>query len=166
MSFSIKLLTAALAALFWSAALYAADVGSVRGVVHDQEHHPIRGAQVALKSATSQWTQSAVTDARGEFSFMTVPLGDYILNVSGTDFVPRAQAVSVASGSSPIAHVQLAKGPPLETVTVIVAEVPTLPAASYAFDTMVCDPFATAVVFHEKVSDVAFVFEVCSVPSM
>jgi TonB-dependent receptor-like protein/carboxypeptidase family protein len=121
MSFSIKLLTAALAALFWSAALYAADVGSVRGVVHDQEHHPIGGAQVALKSATSQWAQSAVTDARGEFSFMTVPLGDYILNVSGTDFVPRAQAVSVASGSSPIAHVQLAKGPPLETLTVSAA---------------------------------------------
>src|ERR1700722_13841682 len=121
MSFSIRLSTAALAALFWSSALYAADVGSVRGVVHDQEHHPIQGAQVALKSATSQWKQSAVTDARGEFSFMTVPLGDYILNVSGTDFVPRAQAVSVASGSSPVAHVQLAKGPPLETLTVSAA---------------------------------------------
>src|ERR1700719_2960431 len=121
MSFSIRLSTAALATFFWSAALYAADVGSVRGVVHDQDHHPIPGAQVALKSATSPWTQSAVTDARGEFSFMTVPLGDYILNVSGTDFVPRAQAVSVASRSSPVAHVQLAKGPPLETLTVSAA---------------------------------------------
>jgi hypothetical protein len=119
MSFSINRLgMALLAALFWSAPLYAADVGSVRGVVHDQQHHPLADARVTLKSATSQWSQSSVTDARGEFSFMTVPLGDYVLSVSDTDFTPTAQAVSVASGSSPVAHVQLAKGPALDTLTV------------------------------------------------
>jgi outer membrane cobalamin receptor len=112
---------ALLTALLWSAPLCAADVGSVRGVVHDQQHHPIADARVGLKSATSDWTQSAVTDSRGEFSFMTVPLGDYILNVGGTDFSPTAQAVSVASGSSPVAHVQLAKGPDLDTLTVTAA---------------------------------------------
>jgi len=119
MSFSINRLgMALLAALLWYSPLYAADVGSVRGVVHDQQHHPLADARVTLKSATSQWSQSSVTDARGEFSFMTVPLGDYVLSVSGTDFTPTAQAVSVASGSSPVAHVQLAKGPALDTLTV------------------------------------------------
>jgi TonB dependent receptor/Carboxypeptidase regulatory-like domain/TonB-dependent Receptor Plug Domain len=119
MSFSINRLgVALLAALVWYAPLYAADVGSVRGVVHDQQHHPLADARVMLKSATSKWTQSSVTDARGEFSFMTVPLGDYVLSVSDADFAPTAQAVSVASGSSPIAHVQLAKGPALDTLTV------------------------------------------------
>ena len=119
MSFSINRLgMALLAAPFWYSPLYAADVGSVRGVVHDQQHHPLADARVTLKSATSQWSQSSVTDARGEFSFMTVPLGDYVLSVSDTDFTPTAQAVSVASGSSPIAHVQLAKGPALDTLTV------------------------------------------------
>ena len=120
MSFSIKRLgLALLAALLWYAPLYAADVGSVRGVVHDQQHHPLADARVTLKAAASQWSQSAVTDARGEFSFMTVPLGDYVLSVSDRDFTPTAQAVSVASGSSPIAHVQLAKGSELDTLTVI-----------------------------------------------
>jgi hypothetical protein len=119
--YSINRLATALLALLWSASLCAADVGSVRGVVHDQQHHPIPDAGVRLKSATSEWTQSAVTDARGEFSFMTVPLGDYILSVSGTDFAPTALAVSVASGSSPIAHVQLAKGPALDAITVTAA---------------------------------------------
>jgi TonB dependent receptor/Carboxypeptidase regulatory-like domain/TonB-dependent Receptor Plug Domain len=119
MSFSINRLgVALLAALLGSAPLCAADVGSVRGVVHDQQHHPLADARVTLKSATSQWSQSAVTDARGEFSFMTVPLGDYVLSVSDTDFAPTAQAVSVTSGSSPIAHVQLAKGSSLDTLTV------------------------------------------------
>src|ERR1700676_1723706 len=119
MSFSINRLgVALLAALLWYVPLYAADVGSVRGVVHDQQHHPLADARVTLKSATSQWSQSSVTDARGEFSFMTVPLGDYVLSVSDPGFTSTAQAVSVASGSSPVAHVQLAKGPELDTLTV------------------------------------------------
>jgi TonB dependent receptor/Carboxypeptidase regulatory-like domain/TonB-dependent Receptor Plug Domain len=120
--FSINRLAAALlAALLWSAPICAANVGSVRGVVHDQQHHPISGAQVTLKSATSELAQSSVTDARGEFSFMTVPLGDYVLTVSDPDFTPAAQAVSVVSGASPVAHVQLSKGPQLDTLTVTAA---------------------------------------------
>lgn len=92
-----------LAALLWGAApLYAADVGSVRGVVHDQQHRPLAEVQVTLKSATSQWTESATTDAQGEFSFMTVPLGDYVLSFSAADYVPAAQAATVTSGSSPL----------------------------------------------------------------
>ncbi|HEY0745818.1 MAG TPA: carboxypeptidase regulatory-like domain-containing protein, partial [Steroidobacteraceae bacterium] len=107
--------------LLWSSPLRAADVGSVRGVVHDQQHRPLAGAQVDLKSATSQWRHSSVTDTRGEFAFMTVPLGDYVLTVSEPDFVAVAQSVTVASGSSPVAHVQLAKGAPLDTLTVTAA---------------------------------------------
>jgi hypothetical protein len=119
MSFSINRLgVALLAVLLWYAPLYAADVGSVRGVVHDQQHRPMADARVMLKSATSAWSQSSLTDAHGEFSFMTVPLGDYVLSVGNPGFVSTAQAVSVASGSSPVAHVQLAKGPELDTLTV------------------------------------------------
>ncbi|MDP9087822.1 MAG: TonB-dependent receptor [Pseudomonadota bacterium] len=110
-----------LAVLLWSPPVCAANVGSVRGVVHDQQHRPLAGAQVDLKSATSQWTHSSVTDTRGEFSFMTVPLGDYVLSVSAPDFAGVAQAVMVTSGSSPVAHVQLTKGAPLDTLTVTAA---------------------------------------------
>jgi outer membrane receptor for ferrienterochelin and colicin len=107
-----------LAALLGSAPLHAADVGSVRGIVHDQQHRPIAQAEVRLKSATSDWSQTSATNAQGEFSFMTVPLGDYVLNFGAPEFVPTAQAVTVTSGFSPIAHVQLAKGPALDTLTV------------------------------------------------
>src|SRR5258707_349247 len=110
-----------MAMLLGSAPLRAADVGSVRGVVHDQQHRPLSEVQVKLKSATSEWAQSATTDARGEFSFMTVPLGDYVLSFSAADFAPAAQAVTVSSGSSPVAHVQLIKGPALDTLTVTAA---------------------------------------------
>ena len=113
---------ALLAAMLLAAApLRAADVGSVRGVVHDQQHRPLPEVQVKLKSATSEWVESSTTDAHGEFSFMTVPLGDYVLSFSAADFA-AAQAVTVTSGSSPVAHVQLVKGPPaLDTLTVTAA---------------------------------------------
>jgi outer membrane cobalamin receptor len=118
---AMALLAAAPAALFWSAPICAANVGSVRGVVHDPQHRPLAGAHVVLKSATSEWSQSSDTDARGEFSFMTVPLGDHVLTVSHPEFTAAEQAVSVASGSSPVAHIQLSKGPPLDTLTVTAA---------------------------------------------
>ncbi len=107
-----------LATLLWSGQSQAADVGGVRGVVHDSQHLPIAQAGVQLKSATSEWVQTAATDARGEFSFMTVPLGDYILTVGQTGFATAAQTVTVASGSTPVAHVQLVKGPALAAITV------------------------------------------------
>ncbi len=122
MNSSIKRLAMPLLAALWcSLPVCAADVGSVRGVVHDQQHRPLAGARVDLKSAASQWTQASVTDARGEFSFMTVALGDYVLTVSAPDFAAVAQALTVASGSSPVAHVQLARGAPLDTLTVTAA---------------------------------------------
>jgi TonB dependent receptor/Carboxypeptidase regulatory-like domain/TonB-dependent Receptor Plug Domain len=106
------------AALTWPSLLNAADVGSVRGVVHDSQHLTIAGATVKLKSASSNWLQSTSTDDHGEFAFMTVPLGDYILSVCQGEYATTTQLVSVASGSFPVAHVQLAKGNSLDTVTV------------------------------------------------
>jgi hypothetical protein len=121
MPMSLRAVPLAAAMLLSAAPLRAADVGSVRGVVHDQQHRPLGEVQVQLKSATSQWVQASTTSARGEFSFMTVPLGDYVLSFNAPDFAPAAQAVTVTSGSSPVAHVQLVKGPALETLTVTAA---------------------------------------------
>ncbi|MEA3175947.1 MAG: hypothetical protein QOF42_3358 [Gammaproteobacteria bacterium] len=115
------------AALTWSSPLRAADVGSVRGVVHDSQHVPIAQAAVKLKSATSDWQQSASTDDHGEFAFITVPLGDYVLSVSQSDYATTTQLVSVASGSFPVAHIQLAKGPALDSVTVTAAADTSVP---------------------------------------
>ena len=104
--------------LMLSGPTQAADVGSVRGVVDDPRGDSLANASVKLKSATSDWVQTTTTDVRGEFAFMTVPLGDYVLSVSHADFAAVAQAVAVGSGSSPTAHIQLAAGGRLATVTV------------------------------------------------
>jgi hypothetical protein len=108
----------AISAGLMPAGVQAADVGSVRGVVHDAQHLTIPQATVKLKSVTSDWQQSTTTDDHGEFAFMTVPLGDYTLNVSQSEYNSVIQWVTVASGSFPVTHIQLAKGAPLDTVTV------------------------------------------------
>lgn len=106
--------------LMWFGAvpLYAADVGAVRGVVHDATHQPIAQAKVELRSATSDWVQVTQSDSQGTFAFSTVPIGNYVLSASRPDFAPSAQRVTVATGAMPVAHLQLLAGPTLSAVTV------------------------------------------------
>jgi hypothetical protein len=108
-----------LASVFLLAGATLASVfGSVRGVVHDPQHRPIGGAAVTLKSATSDWTQTAQTDQDGAFSFMAVPVGDYLVTVTKTGFADDQQSVTVASDSSPMLHYQLKIAAVNQTATV------------------------------------------------
>jgi outer membrane cobalamin receptor len=110
-----------LAMLVMPAQIFAADVGAVRGIVHDPQDHPLAQAGVTLRSATSGWLQNAKTDDDGAFAFATVPLGDYVLSIAQSGFATIAQAVTVTSSSSPIARVKLIPGPALAPVTVTAA---------------------------------------------
>ena len=104
--------------LFMPARLFAADVGSVRGIVTDSRGQPLADAAINLKSKTSDWMQTATTGKRGEFAFLTVPLGDYVMSIDKAGFASDAQGVTVGSGSSPTARIQLVPGSSLAAVTV------------------------------------------------
>jgi hypothetical protein len=125
-----------LGALLTPAQLYAAAVGSVRGVVRDSQAHPVAGASVKIQAAASDWVQMTQTDAHGEFSFSTVAIGDYVLSITQSGFAATTQAVRVVSGSSPTARIQLAAGPVLEAVTVS-APAEASPASSATPTTLV-----------------------------
>lgn len=92
--------------------------GSVHGVVHDPQHRPISGAQVTLKSATSDWSQATNTTDDGEFTFSTVPIGDYRVTVRQKGFSSSEQAVTVVSGAAPALHFALTVASVEETVNV------------------------------------------------
>jgi len=98
--------------------IHAAVTGSVRIAVRDSEDHPVAGAKIELQSASSAWSRAAITDARGEALFRTVPIGDYALTVSQPGFAVDTRAVTIVSGSSISASVQLGVGPTLKPVTV------------------------------------------------
>jgi TonB dependent receptor/Carboxypeptidase regulatory-like domain/TonB-dependent Receptor Plug Domain len=93
--------------------------GSVHGVVHDSDHRPVSGARVQLHATNSAWSQDAQADAAGEFTFINVPVGDYLLSVMAGGYVASAVSLSVLNGATPSTHVQLARaadGTPTVTV--------------------------------------------------
>jgi outer membrane receptor protein involved in Fe transport len=81
--------------------------GSLRGIVHDPQHRPVAGAEITVRSATSQWKRSAASDGNGEFHFDAVPVGSYVVRVSAPGFAVAEQTVAVHSGSAPILHFPL-----------------------------------------------------------
>jgi hypothetical protein len=107
------------AALLFSCTLARGTIfGSIRGIIHDPQHRPVADATVKLKSATSDWTQTAQTDQDGAFLFSAVPLGDYVVTVSKDGFANAQQTVTVISDSSPILHFQLKIAAMNQTATV------------------------------------------------
>lgn len=94
--------------LAYSVPAKAETMGTVRGVVHDPQHRPIRQAQAALKAKTSEWSQAVQTGDTGEFEFGRVPLGEYTLSVSAPGFGSQQRALSVVSGSAPVVHFEMA----------------------------------------------------------
>ena len=101
-----RLLLFAILLLFGTTCL-ATIFGTVRGIVHDPQHRPVADVQVILKAKASEYTQTARTDAIGEFHFDAVPLAEYAVTVSKTGFTTQEQTLTVLSGTAPILHFEL-----------------------------------------------------------
>lgn len=72
---------------------------------------PLAGASVTLKAVTSDYSLTTQSDNNGEFSFSTVPVGDYKITVSEPNFANEEQSVTVESNSSTVLHFQLTIAP-------------------------------------------------------
>jgi len=107
--------------LLFGALLQATIFGRIQGIVHDPQHRPLAGASIKLQALTSDYSQTAQTDDNGEFSFATVPVGDYKVSVVQSRFESAEQTVTVGSNSSPVLHFQLAIAA-LSQSTVVVGE--------------------------------------------
>jgi hypothetical protein len=103
----IKIALLPAAALVFAALAQADIFGKIQGIVHDPQHRPISGAMVKLEASTSSWSATATTNDSGEFTFPTVPLGDYKITVTQPGFAPSGQTLTLASSASPILHFQL-----------------------------------------------------------
>jgi len=79
------------------------------------------GASVRLQATTSDWSQTVQSDDNGEFSFASVPVGDYRITVTEPKFEASQQTVTVTSGSSPVLHFRLAIAA-LNQTTVVVGQ--------------------------------------------
>jgi outer membrane receptor protein involved in Fe transport len=103
---------------FLASAAFGTIFGTVRGIVHDQQHHPVSDAKVTLRAKQSDYTQSVQTDTEGQFHFDAVPLGTYSVTVSQGGFATGEQNVTVLSGTAPILHFVLRLETQNQSVTV------------------------------------------------
>ncbi|MFT3746589.1 MAG: TonB-dependent receptor [Pyrinomonadaceae bacterium] len=104
------------------AAAVHASAQTVSGIVKDPNGDVVAGASVTVRGAQTRISRSTVTDRGGEFSFASLPVGDYKLSVAAKGFEIAEQAVSVAaSGVSGLA-VALEVGSSRVTVTAEVGQ--------------------------------------------
>ena len=96
----------------------AAVFGSLRGIVHDPDHRPVPGAQIVIRSSTSDYSQTISSGEEGNFETASLPTGAYRVTVTKEGFAPAVQDVVVVTGSAPILHFQLSVGTMQQTVTV------------------------------------------------
>jgi outer membrane receptor protein involved in Fe transport len=110
----IFLLVAVLSAI----GAFANVFGTVRGIVHDQQHRPISTVQVVLKAVDSEHTLTTETNADGEFIFDSVPVGKYTVAVSKSGLSSQEMRITVLSGTAPILHFELAVAVQVQSITV------------------------------------------------
>ncbi len=84
---------------------FAADTGSLRGIVHDPQHHPLPGAEIVLRGPGVDRT--VVSDAYGEFQIPDLPVGAYMIEASAPGFGTAQRETNVAAGKSPVLHLEL-----------------------------------------------------------
>ena len=115
---STKIYLAAFCFLAIASAALAVVFGTVRGIIHDQQHRPMPNIQATLKAKTSALTMTTQSDTNGEFHFDAVPLGEYQVTVADPAFAAQIQDVTVLSGSAPVLHFELHLATQNQSVTV------------------------------------------------
>src|ERR1700692_2392286 len=84
---------------------WAADTGTLRGIVHDPQHRPLPGAQIVVRGSGTD--RNVLSDSNGEFQFDNLPMGNYRVVVSAQGFRALEQQVTVTVAKSPVVHLQL-----------------------------------------------------------
>jgi outer membrane receptor protein involved in Fe transport len=98
--------------------IFATIFGSVRGLIHDPQHRPVQGAQVVLRSKSSDWSRTISSNPLGEFRLLAIPIGDYTLTITAPGFDTQEETVQIFSGNAIEVHFALAVAQVNETVEV------------------------------------------------
>src|SRR3989442_1545073 len=93
--------------------------GDVRGIVFDPQHQVIAGANLRLRSKSSDFTQDMQSAPTGEFLFRAIPIGEYTLTIEAKGFESIEQSLTVISGNAPVLHFFMTIAPVSQRVDVV-----------------------------------------------
>src|SRR5215472_4385029 len=100
------------------APLYASVFGTVKAIVHDPQHRPVKDAQVVVQSRSSSLKLTATTNEEGIATILNVPVGEYDVSVAAKGFSTEHQSVIVTSGNVQELHLALNVASVQQTVEV------------------------------------------------
>lgn len=96
----------------------ASAFGDVRGTVLDPQQRPIARAKVTLLAGASAWSQTTQTDDVGDFSFRSVPIGEYKVTVESGGFSTSTLGLTILSDQTTVIRLQLKIAPVSQRVEV------------------------------------------------
>src|SRR5262249_33750589 len=76
-------------------------------------------ARVTISALASDFTRTAVTNDDGEFTFRSIPLGEYTITVEHAGFAKVQEAVTITTGNTPELRFQLPVAAVSERINVI-----------------------------------------------
>jgi outer membrane receptor protein involved in Fe transport len=97
---------------------FASVFGTVKAIVHDPQHRPVKGAQVEVQSRTSAFKMAGATNEDGIATLQNVPVGEYDVTIQSPGFAAVQQPVTVTSSNVQEMHFALALAQHQETVEV------------------------------------------------
>lgn len=98
--------------------IMASVFGTVKTIVHDPQHRPVKGAEVVVQSSNSSFKQTATTDDEGIATVIRLPLGQYSVTVNSAGFATEQQAAIVTADTVQELHFALSVASRQESVEV------------------------------------------------
>src|SRR5215470_4471942 len=102
----IAYIAATVLVLAW-APLYASVFGTVKAIVHDPQHRPVKDAQVVVQSRSSSLKLTGTTNDEGIATVLNIPVGEYDVSVIAKGFANETQTAAVTSGNVQELHFAL-----------------------------------------------------------
>jgi hypothetical protein len=95
------------------------DAAAVLGTIRDGSGAVVPGATVSLKNVSTNLATEATADAKGDYQFPLVQVGDYVLSVTKDGFAPASsQRFTVQIGARQRVDISLTPGSTSQEVTV------------------------------------------------
>jgi hypothetical protein len=117
-AFLVRILFAA-ALSFLATASWAGVGGSISGTVKDASGAVVPGATVTATNLGTEFRQTTATDDKGSYSFPSLPIGTYNVDISSASFRPyRRTGVVIDANSALVVDAVLELGQKTDTVTV------------------------------------------------
>src|SRR5207237_1318801 len=116
---ALRLSICAMLVLLCASQSRASVFGDVRGIVFDPQHGAIAGANLRLRSKSSDFVQDMQSALTGEFLFRAIPIGEYTLTIEAKGFKSIEQSLTVISGNAPVLHFLMTIAPVSQRVDVV-----------------------------------------------